>query len=83
MLPVDFSLLRQLSRQYKRHCNSVTFNTVSTVNTTNNSGKKESTKPYEMAKNEVKNFASPKLPIWRPGARQIANLEVLSIEYYF
>ena len=58
MWPIlDFPLLRQ--------CNSMTFNTVSRENTTNDSGKKKPTKPYEMAKNEVKNLASPKLSIWQ------------------
>ena len=53
------------------------------MNATNDSGKKNPIKPHEMAKIEVKNFASPKPPIWRPGARQIANLAFLSSEYIF
>ena len=49
------------------------------MNATNDNGKKNPIKPHEMAKIEVKNFASPKPPIWRPGARQIANLATLGL----
>ena len=47
---LDFSMLQQLSRQYKRQCNNVTFNIVSTVNTTNDNGKKNPSKALKWQK---------------------------------
>ena len=80
---IDFSMLQHCRNNLNTTFNNQHSTMNTTLKTTNNNDKKDPTKPYEMAKNEVKNFASPKPPIWRPGDLQIANLAVLSSEYYF